>query len=184
MGQAVRTAACAAAALALTFTGGVSRGQDRGRTDGPENSEWGKGGYEGPDDGLFSLSLVWGGAVNDREGRDDGPPIFAGLKAMLWYDDWFQVEGQGHYVARTKDVNFLIGPRFRTGALPLGVHLGLLAGGIVVHEEGLRFGISPQGGLDLTLYDHYLLDLEYALDVPLGVDSLTHRVFLSVGYRF
>jgi hypothetical protein len=83
-----------------------------------------------------------------------------------------------------------VGPRFRTSGYTRRLHLGLTAGAIVIPEVGLRFGLSPQVGADLLLGDHdkIILGLAYAPDIPLPVeidgDSVTHRLFMSLGYRF
>src|SRR3712207_202677 len=64
--------------------------QERGRTDGPEGSEYGKGGYErSRGGGRFSLEFNWGAAVNQEPpplDAPDGPPLFVGATASLWGD--------------------------------------------------------------------------------------------------
>ncbi|MFN7131334.1 MAG: hypothetical protein ACK4N5_04585, partial [Myxococcales bacterium] len=59
----------------------ASFAQDRGRTDGPEGSEYGKGGYDKPSGGRFSLSLDWGGALSSAPLTSAGAPIFVGINA-------------------------------------------------------------------------------------------------------
>lgn len=167
--------------------------QEEGRTDGPEGSEYGKGGYRDPGGGHFSLEFNWGAAVNQKpppEGAPEGPPLFLGLTASLWGDDWYQLDFSGAYVLDGSRLDLLVGPRVRTYGYPLSLHLGLKAGAIVIPEVGLRFGLSPQIGADLLLGDHdnIILGLAYAPDIPLPVeiegDSVTHRLFMSLGYRF
>ncbi len=167
--------------------------QEGGRTDGPEGSEYGKGGYRDPGGGQFSLEFNWGAAVNQvspPEGAPEGPPLFLGLTASLWGDDWFQLDFSGAYVMDGGRLDLLVGPRFRTYGYPLSLHAGLKAGAIVIPEVGLRFGLSPQVGADLMLgnRDNIILGLAYAPDIPLPVeitgDSVTHRLFMSLGYRF
>jgi hypothetical protein len=167
--------------------------QERGRTDGPEGSEYGKGGYESLDEHRFSLELHWGAAVNQESspvGAPEGPPLFLGLTASFWGDDWFQLDFTGAYVLDGGRLDLLVGPRFRTYGYPLSFHAGLKAGAIFVPEVGVRFGLSPEVGADLVLgyRENILLGLGYALDIPLparldGAGN-THRVFMTVGYRF
>jgi hypothetical protein len=168
--------------------------QERGRTDGPEGSEYGKGGYADPSGRRFSLEFNWGAAVNAEPpplGAPEGPPLFLGLTASLWGDDdWYQLDFSGSYVLDGGRLNLLVGPRFRTYGYPLSLHAGLRAGAIVIPEVGLRFGLSPQVGADLLLgeQDDIILGLSYVPDVPLPAEidggGITHRLFMSLGYRF
>lgn len=170
-----------------------ARAQERGRTDGPEGSEYGKGGYQDLNGGQFSLEFNWGAAVNQESspaGAPEGPPLFLGVTASFWGDDWYQLDFTGAYVLDGGRVDLLVGPRFRTYGYPLSLHAGLKAGAIVIPEVGVRFGLSPQVGADLLVgnRDDIILGLAYALDIPLPAEadggSNTHRVFMSLGYRF
>jgi len=167
--------------------------QERGRTDGPEGSEYGKGGYQDLNGGQFSLEFNWGAAVNQGtspEGAPEGPPLFLGVTASFWGDDWYQLDVTGAYVFDGGRLNLLVGPRFRTYGYPLSLHAGLKAGAIFVPEVGMRFGLSPQVGADLLIghREDIILGLAYALDIPLPAWSdgrhNSHRVFMSLGYRF
>lgn len=167
--------------------------QERGRTDGPEGSEYGKGGYEDLHGGRFSLELNWGAAVNQEAspaGAPEGPPLFLGLTASFWGDDWYQLDVSGAYLMDGGRLDLLVGPRFRTYGYPLSLHVGFKAGAIFIPEVGVRFGMSPQVGADFLVgdRDNILLGLAYAMDIPQPLDSdggnLAHRVFLSFGYRF
>jgi len=146
--------------------------QERGRTDGPEGSEYGKGGYEGLGGGRLSLELHWGAAIHQEsspEGAPEGPPLFVGLTASFWGDDWYQLDFTGAYVLDGGRLDLLVGPRFRTYGSPASLHAGLKAGAMFIPEVGVRFGLSPQVGADLLLgsRDEILLGLAYALDIPL-----------------
>ncbi len=167
--------------------------QERGRTDGPEGSEYGKGGYSRPSSGQLSLQFDWGAGVNQEpppQGAPKGPPIFLGLTAAYWWDDWLQLDFSGAYVLDGGRLDLLAGPRFRTYGYPLSLYAGLKAGAIFVPELGMRFGLSPQVGADFIVgdRDNIILGLAYALDIPLPAradgGSNTHRVFMSLGYRF
>ncbi len=168
--------------------------QERGRTDGPEGSEYGKGGYSGSRWGQVSLEFNWGAAVNQEvppPGAPEGPPLFLGLTASFWGDDWYQLDFSGAYVLDGGRLDLLVGPRFRTYGYPLSLSLGLKAGAIVIPEVGLRFGLSPQVGADLLLgnREEIILGLAYAPDIPLPVEVngdsfVTHRLFMTLGYRF
>jgi hypothetical protein len=167
--------------------------QERGRTDGPEGSEYGKGGYEELHGGQFSLEFNWGAALNAEEpprGAPEGPPLFLGLTASFWADDWFQLDATGSYVLDGGRLNLMVGPRFRTYGYPLSLHLGLRAGAIYMPEIGTRFGLSPIIGADVPVDrgENLLLGLSYSPDIPLPAEDdggdICHRVFMSIGYRF
>ena len=177
MSRTTWLAGCLASLLLLPA---LAQAQQRGRTDGPEGSEIGKGGYRSPGEGPLSLALTWGASLPG----DPGPPLFVGLTGTLWLDEWFVFDVAPAYLANSQRFNLLAGPRFRTFGYPVSGSLGLHAGGIVTPEVGLRFGLSPNIGVE-ALVDRYLMGLHYALDLPLGGDAaVNHRVFMNVGYRF
>jgi hypothetical protein len=182
-----RFALWGAAALAVAVFAPLSaHAQARGRTDGPEGSEYGKGGYSRASDSRFSLELNWGAAFAAEVLREQpGPPLFLGATASFWGADWFQLDIGGAYVLQTGQVSLLVGPRFRTYGFPVSFNAGLKAGAFLVPDEGLRFGISPQAGVDLLLAnERVVIGLGYALDVPIARHGITNRLFMNVGYRF
>jgi hypothetical protein len=181
-----------AASLAAAVMAPLSaHAQQRGRTDGPEGSEYGKGGYSRTSDGRFSLELNWGAAfaADASTVRRDSVPLFIGATASIWGADWYQFDFSGAYVLQNGQVDVLVGPRFRTHGFPFSLNAGLKAGGFFIPDAGFRFGLSPQVGVDLLMASERLvLGLGYALDIPVaGIDDfrgLTNRLFMNVGYRF
>jgi hypothetical protein len=181
MGRIARAAVC----LTLS-TAAATSAQDRGRTDGPEGSEIGKGGYSRPGGADFSLALTWGVAITPDV---EGTPSFVGGEAGFWADEQFGVEIAGLHVFDTSRWEILIGPRLRTRFFPISLSVAVKAGAIIVDERNVRFGISPQGGVEMLFADHIVFGLHYAVDFPLGggdgdqdVDE-TQRVFLALGLR-
>lgn len=158
----------------------VGWAQERGRTDGPEGSEYGKGGYEKHGGGSFSVQADLGAAIQDGA---TGVPLYGGATASFWASDWFLLDLSGGYLGPNGKVNVLAGPRFRTATWPISGTLGLKAGAIFT-RSGLRFGLSPQAGADLLFHDRFLLGLNYAPDIAIGGDGVAHRIFMSIGYRF
>jgi hypothetical protein len=163
----------------------AAHAQERGRTDGPEGSEYGKGGYADPSGGRFSLELNWGAAIRADLHRD-GPPLFFGATASFWGDDWYQLDFSGAYLLDGERMDLLVGPRFRTYGFPVSLSAGLKAGAFLIPDVGMRFGFSPQVGLDVATgdSDRIILGLAYALDVPVGDGDITNRLYMNVGYRF
>lgn len=165
----------------------VALAQPRGRTDGPEGSEYGKGGYSGASDGRFGLTFDWGAAVVP-EALDDDPPLFVGVTATYGADEWYALDLSGAYLFGAERFNLVLGPRFRSWGAPLTFNAGLQAGAIFLNNDQLRFGLVPKAGLELAVGDNenILAGLNYALDIPLTGegDDLAHRFFMSVGVRF
>ncbi len=177
--------ASAAAAAVLGFSA-ASLAQSRGRTDDPEGSEYGKGGYQRIGGAQqFSLAFDWGAAVESDTRRYGGAPLFFGLTASYWMTDWFLLDASANYLLSSKKFDLLLGPRFRTVTWPISFVVGLKAGPIFFNDNSVRFGIAPQAGFDLMLERHVILGLSYEPDIPLGDDGgVSHRIFMTIGYRF
>jgi hypothetical protein len=178
-----------AACLSVLAAAAPSVAQERGRTDGPEGSEYGKGGYSSPGGARdFSLSLQFGGALqsDQSDGGRYGAPLFGGITATFWPSDWVLFDLSGAYVASGRRYNGLAGPRFRVPFLyPVALSVGFQAGVMVLKDAGLRFGVSPNAMLDFEVTRRFLVGLGYALDVPVSDNAgVVQRVFLSAGYRF
>lgn len=166
----------------------VALAQPRGRTDGPEGSEYGKGGYSGASDGQFGLTFDWGAAVVPDAGDADDPPLFVGATATYGASDWIALDLSGAYLIGAERFNLVLGPKFRTWGGPLTFSAGLQAGAIFLDNDQLRFGLVPKAGIELGIGDNenILAGLNYALDIPLSGegDDLAHRFYMSVGMRF
>lgn len=180
-------AAARLAAVLILAAPAASFAQGRGRTDGPEGSEYGKGGYDSPGGGPVSLEVNWGASLQDKStlrGVSQGSPLFVGVTASYWAYDWFLVDANADYLFDSQKINLLVGPRLRTQYFPLSFSVGLRAGAIVHKNDGVYFGISPQAGFDMLLGRRFLLGLGYAADIPVGIEGVAHRVFLNLGVRF
>lgn len=178
----------AAATLAVLAFAPLSLAQNTGgRTDGPEGSELGHGGYSSQGGGKFSLSLNWGASMQETQplsGAGGTAPLFVGLTGGYWLDDLFVMEVSGAYLFNNNRVNLLMGPKARTGFYPISLYIGLKAGAILIPNGGLRFGLSPEVGADIVIRRKFLLGLGYAADFAIGGTGTNHRVFMNVGYRF
>ncbi len=157
--------------------------QERGRTDGPENSEWGKGGYSRPGSNRFSLGLDFGAAIPSNSFGAVRTPLYVGLTASYWAMDYFTLDFSPSYSFANDQTNLLLGPRFRTAGYPVSAFVGVKAGPMLV-PGAVYFGISPSVGADLVLAEHILAGLAYNLDIPFGALGYVHRVGMTVGYRF
>jgi hypothetical protein len=175
-----------AGAVALVVLGSSASGfaQSRGRTDGPEGSEYGKGGYSSLGSGYFSLAVDWGTSI-ESDSNYSGTRMFVGGTLSYWGTDWFLVDLSGAYLFSSKKYDVLLGPRFRTATWPVSFNVGFKAGAIVLPDNQVRFGIAPQAGFDLLVERHLILGISYAPDIPLGDGGgVAHRIFMTIGYRF
>lgn len=172
---------CVLIVAAIAFSA-PALAQGRGRTDGPENSEWGKGGYSSASSNRFSLALDWGAAIEHDSGYN-GTPLFVGGTVSYWSTDWFALDLSSAYLLSSKKVDVLMGPRFRTVTYPVTLGFALKAGPIFLNGGTVRFGISPQVSLDLLLDRHLIFALGYAADIPFSSGGVASRIFMTLGYR-
>lgn len=159
-----------------------------GRTDGPEGSEVGHGGYvELRPRERFALSVDWGGTVVGNENVTTSAST-VGATASFLPDDWLALDLSGEYLFDRDGVEILGGPRFILPGYPVGFSAGLKAGTLIwtppLQNTQGYFTLSPQAGLDLNVFDHVPMSLSYALDIPFGADEVINRFFVSVGYKF
>ncbi|OFX24537.1 MAG: hypothetical protein A2V77_06680 [Anaeromyxobacter sp. RBG_16_69_14] len=172
--------------LAALLVAGPALAQGRGRTDGPEGSEIGKGGYS-PSSGAFSLQLDGGGAFTVAGGQFS-PPLFIGATATYWGTDYYRLDLSGAYVPGNDSFHVweaLVGPSFRAMTYPLSFSAGLQAGAFIPSQGDTRFILSPRVGVDFLVESNLLAGLNANYDITLGdIDLSIVRVYLSVGYRF
>ena len=169
--------------------------QERGRTDGPEGSEYGKGGYSAARaQGPLTLRLEWGAGVTpDVSELNDGPPLYVGATATFWTEEWLGLDLSGAYLFDGQRFNLVAGPRFQTWGYRVRFYAALKAGIINVPDEELRsddgsirFGLVPEVGTDFVVDDreHVSVGLAYSPDIPIGGGEVSHRIGVNVGYRF
>jgi len=177
-------------AVCLSLLGAAGAwGQERGTTQGPEGSEIGKGGYvSGGAGGLggFSITLDGGGAFTTKGDQID-PPLFAGVTASYWNQEWYRIDLSGFYIPASnyKTWGILLGPSFHTTTWPFAFSIGLQAGLYIPNEGNVLFVLSPRIGWDWITETHFQLGIGANYDLlPSNIDASAIRVYLSVGYRF
>lgn len=156
-----------------------------GRTDGPEGSEVGYGGYTTPTVNRFSLAADMGANIAMKSFGGKGTPIYLGGTLSYWMTDWASLGLHSNYAFNTERFIALIGPTFRTDSGgPLSFNIGLRAG--IASDEKVRFALSPELGMDMLLAQRLIIGLLGAWDVPLGEGARPSqlRIGLKLGWRF
>lgn len=182
----MKTAARSLVVCLVVFGSSTALAQDRGRTDGPEGSEIGKGGYvSGPGQlGGFSLTLDGGGAITQKGGQFS-PPLYAGLTASYWDADFYRIDLSGFYIPDPKIWGALIGPSFHTTTWPVAFSVGFQGGLHIFNQGPVNFIISPRIGMDWITQSHFQLGVFANWDINLAdFDRSIIRVGLSIGWRF
>lgn len=175
--------------LASILTAGVAVAQERGRTDGPEGSEVGKGGYtpaEGGNPGAFAFTLDGGGAFLTK-GDQISPPLFAGVTLSYWNYDFYRIDLSGFYIPASnfKVWGVLLGPSFHTTTYPVAFSIGFQAGLHIPSPGSVKFIFSPRIGMDFITQSHFQLGVNANYDMDFAdFDLSVIRVYLSIGYRF
>ena len=176
-------------AMASLLAAGPALAQDRGRTDGPEGSEIGKGGYVPASGGVgaFSLQLDGGGAFLTK-GPQFSPPLFAGVTATYWGTEYYRFDVSGAWISANDAIDIweaLAGPSFVVWTYPMSFSLGLQAGAQIPTQGDAQFILSPRAGLDFFAESHVKVGLNFNYDIVLAdTDRSIMRVYLNLGYRF
>lgn len=184
-----RSLALVAAAITAWATPAVAqpRQEPPGRTDGPEGSEVGQGGYRrAPGPGALQLTVDFGGAITDKGSGEPlhDRPYFIGVDAAWSADDWLLLEVSAAYDFDLERTLVLAGPRFRSPFAPVALGIGVKAG-LMSWSSRTRFGVTPEASAELEVGSRGVFGLHYALDVPVEQDTtVTHRVYLGLGVRF
>ncbi|MCL2625915.1 MAG: hypothetical protein FWD46_03730 [Cystobacterineae bacterium] len=170
----------------LGATEGLAQRQG-GRTDGPENSEWGHGGYSRSTVGYFSVAVDWGANFAVKKSTASGTPLYVGGTGSYWITDWALMGVHLNYAFNTERFMALIGPTFRTDTWIMSFHASCKAG--LAHDgrdKNSRFAISPQLGVDMVIIRHLLIGLLGVWDLPIGKGKMPSqiRVGLNLGWRF
>jgi hypothetical protein len=169
--------------------GGEVLAQERGTTTGPEGSEVGKGGYVSGPGGLGGFSITAdGGGVIVTSGPQLGTPLFAGLTASYWAEEFYRIDLSGYYIPDSKVPLWgaLIGPSFHTTTWPIAFSIGFQVGLIIPNSgTGVDFMVSPRVGMDWITQSHFQLGVFANWDINVAhYDGSFIRIGLSIGYRF
>lgn len=171
--------------VALTAMSAVA--QDVGRTDGPEEDEYGKGGNPfGSPAGRLYLNVAFGSGFFENAGLPDKTGFLYGLDLGYEMDEWIGVQ-TGYTYLSDRDISiYSIGANFSYPWHPFVYNVGLGAG-LYVPDIGKRsFGIAPGAGIDIMLGEDVRLGLNYKHDF-IFTDFVTtdvDRVYVGLKFMF
>jgi len=162
-----------------------------GRTDGPEGSEIGTGGYpyfRMP--GQFYVEGFFGASTVDIEpqgGGDDTSTtdLIGGVNVGYLMDDWLAFQlGYGHIGGDNPTDLFTAGMRNSVNMEPFNYFFSLDAELYSPDGGSSRFGIVPGVGAEMVLNDHLQVGLRYQRDFifaddNIGINRFTARVQLK-----
>jgi len=150
-----------------------------GRTDGPEGSEIGQGGYpwyRAP--GQFYVEGFLGAATVDIEPEDESLPktdatdMLTGLYVGYMTEDWlaFQV-GYGRILADDPTDLFTVGIRNCMNVEPFGYYFSLDAGLYAPSGDDTHFAIIPGVGVEVAVIERLQVGLQFQRDFVFADDN-------------
>ncbi len=176
---------CAVLALLVLAIGASAAEPEPGRTDGPKNSEYGKGGYRYfRTPGQVYLEGFMGAAQVDVEPEGPGQTLsqtdlIAGFNAGYLIEDWLAFQlGYGHIADQKTDL-FSGGVRSAYNLEPFNYYFSLDAEIYAPDADENRFGIAPGAGADVVLHDHLLVGLRFQHDFIFADDNISINRFMA-----
>ena len=173
------------AVILCTFVAALNA-EETGRTDGPEEGEYGKGGYPfGGPAGRFYISPTFGSGVFDTPGLRNQTGLLYGIRMGYEMEEWLGIQGGFDYLSDRKMSIFSLGSRFAYPWHPF-VYYASVSAGLYSPESGDRhFGIAPGAGIDIVIHDRVRVGLEYKHDLIFSDDrSHMDRVFAGLRLSF
>jgi hypothetical protein len=158
-----------------------------GRTDGPEGSEYGKGGYRyARTGGAFFVEGLFGAAAVDIEDDESGAKfsqtdLVAGVELGYMVEDWLAFQaGYAHIADQGTDL-FSLGMRSHYLLDPFSYYFTLGAELYAPDVGDAKFGLVPGVGAEMMVGQRLRVGLGYQHDFVLadqsiGIDRLAARV--------
>lgn len=175
----------AAAAATLWAASAFAADPSPGRTDGPEGSEIGKGGYRHARiQGAFSVAPILGAAMVESD-RDSETDLVYGLNVGWRTEDWLGVHASYALILDQETSLFGVGVRNILEYEPFNYHLSLDAELYAPSEGDTNFGLAPGVGAEVLLNDNLSLGLQYQRDFIFSDESIgINRFTAGMAFRF
>ena len=171
----MRRVMCILAILALAVP---TFADDSGRTDGPEGSEYGKGGYRyWSTGGAYFLEGFVGAAVVDTDLEVSETDLFSGVNAGYMVEDWLAVQlGFGH-ISDQKTNLFSAGMRSSYDLDPFSYSFSLDTELYSPDVGSTKFGIAPGVGAEMHLSERLHIGLLFQHDFIFADDNISINRF-------
>lgn len=171
----MRRVMCILAILALAVP---TFADDSGRTDGPEGSEYGKGGYRyWSTGGAYFLEGFVGAAVVDTDLEVSKTDLFSGVNAGYMVEDWLAVQlGFGH-ISDQKTNLFSAGMRSSYDLDPFSYSFSLDTELYSPDVGSTKFGIAPGVGAEMHLSERLHIGLRFQHDFIFADDNISINRF-------
>jgi hypothetical protein len=156
------------------------------RTDGPEGSEVGRGGYPhyGTPGSVFIEPFFGAAAVDIEpeggEGNTSQTDLMYGANVGYLMEDWLGVHvGYGYIAGDQKTSIYSAGIRNILRYEPFNWHLGLDAELYSPDVGDSRFGIAPSVGAEVVITEHLRAGLQYQHDFIFADDTISINRFTA-----
>ncbi len=157
-----------------------------GRTDGPEGSEYGQGGYDAGVGGVYIQANFGAVVVADSATSADDTYLTGGFAIGMTRDDWVSIEAGADFFDPNNGSTVTlinIGAKFRALYDPLAFYFSLKPG--ITLDRIDSFRLTPGVGADLYATDHLSLGLAFDYDINFEERlSNFYRVYTTIGLRF
>ncbi len=163
-----------------------------GRTDGAENSEYGKGGYRLLQTfGKYYLEGYFGAATIDIEpdnslDKVSRTDLMGGVNAGYLIEEYLAFQmGYGHISGDSSADLFSMGMRQSMNRAPFNYLFGLDAEIYSPDGGSSKFGIAPAVGAELVLNESFQVGLRYQHDFIFSDDNISiNRFTARLQYNF
>lgn len=169
----------------LALASAPALAQDTGRTDGPEESEYGKGGNPfGSNIGRLYLNAAFGSGFFSGSDLSDETGFTYGFDFGYEMEEWIGIHGGYTYLSDRNMSIYRVGTSYSYPWFPFVYNVALDAG-LYDPEFGDRsFGLAPGAGIDIILGENVRLGLNYRHDFIFTDNVTTDMDRVYAGLRF
>ena len=161
--------------------------QQTATTDGPEESEYGSGGYPfGGPDGRFYISPAFGSGILNQKIAGNQSGLLYGVDLGWERDGWIGIQGGYTYISDLKMSIYSLGSRFAYNADPFVYYITTQAGFYSPKLGDSNFGLAPGAGVDIIVNNTIRIGLNYNHDFIFTDNTTTdlNRVYAGLKFYF
>ncbi len=171
--------------LALSLFTLPASADEPGRTSGPEQSEFGQGGYSfGGAVSRFYLSPAFGSGIFEKSAAGDRSGLLYGVDLGYERDEWIGLQAGYAYLPDRKMSIYSLGARFAYNTDPFVYYISTGAGLYHTKNAGNQFGLAPGAGIDILVNERIRVGLNYKHDFIFTDPATTHVDRIYAGLKF